>query len=263
MIGRMGTPSPTPAGKSPDASSGYFGYPALALTIGVYLIAPISTVLATAAVALMATYAILLVWRGKGFLGASAGAIAGLLLPTAIRYPTATPALGALLVVVVLLANGRTDVWLLRLSRKAVAASAVTLLVVMTFSALADRIAESGRRGLSWGAPTAPDNLLMAILLVLAASTVNAIYEESYWRVFLLDLMPDRLPLWAWVLATNLGFGLVHLYGTPGGWVGVGATFLFGLAMTAVRRLSGGSLVLCIVTHVAADVILLGGLYVW
>lgn len=65
----------------------------------------------------------------------------------------------------------------------------------------------------------------------------------------------------AWLVFVSAGFGLSHLHGTPGGWIGVAATFCFGIAMASLRRFARGTIVVCVVTHFVADLILLWGLY--
>ncbi len=114
-----------------------------------------------------------------------------------------------------------------------------------------------------WSRPRLPvDGLPLMMAVVVCAAAVNALFEELLWRVVLADLPGERVSGGlAWPVLVSAAFGLSHLHGTPGGWIGVAATFCFGLAMVALRRFAGGSIVVCVVAHFAADLILLWGLY--
>ncbi|MFC6448981.1 CPBP family intramembrane glutamic endopeptidase [Cellulomonas gelida] len=92
---------------------------------------------------------------------------------------------------------------------------------------------------------------------------VNSLFEELLWRAGMADMLAPRDSTAApWLIMVSLGFGLSHLYGTPGGWTGVVATACFGLAMAALRFCCRGSILLCVAVHAIADLVLLGMLYV-
>lgn len=115
----------------------------------------------------------------------------------------------------------------------------------------------------AWARPSLPDvGLPLIVCILVLGAAFNAVFEELLWRVVLVDLQGTRVAgNAAWLVTVSAGFGLSHLHGTPGGWIGVAATFCFGMAMTASRRLAGGSIVVCVVTHFVADLILLWGLH--
>lgn len=103
--------------------------------------------------------------------------------------------------------------------------------------------------------------VVASIIVVLIVSAVNACFEELLWRVELADLFRRQnlvVTQWAFVSAC---FGVSHLFGTPGGMVGIGIAALFRFAMYVIRALSNGSIVWAFVAHLLTDVILFGGLY--
>ncbi len=116
---------------------------------------------------------------------------------------------------------------------------------------------------ISWAGPRLPFDGLLGLLAWLAlAAAVNAVFEELLWRLVFADLPGVRAARKVlWLVFVSAGFGLSHLHGTPGGWIGVAATFCFGIAMASLRRFSRGAIVVCVVTHFVADLILLWGLY--
>ncbi|MCR6649412.1 MAG: CPBP family intramembrane metalloprotease [Cellulomonas sp.] len=124
----------------------------------------------------------------------------------------------------------------------------------------------SGRTGaaISWNEPTRPDLPIgLVVTGVVLVAVVNSLFEEFLWRAGMADMLAPRDSTAApWLIMVSLGFGLSHLYGTPGGWTGVVATACFGLAMAALRFCCRGSILLCVAVHAIADLVLLGMLYV-
>jgi len=88
----------------------------------------------------------------------------------------------------------------------------------------------------------------------------NALFEEYYWRGFLVSELGDRLhSRWRTVLVAGGLFGLHHIFALT--WLGdvwmvapaVLATMVAGAAW-AYLRVSGRSIVDCYISHVLADV---------
>ena len=98
-------------------------------------------------------------------------------------------------------------------------------------------------------------------LAILAGSTVNGYFEEVAWRVSAADLGKRVAPHTAWLMFTSLMFGASHLYGSPGGLVGIAWTAAFGASMHALRGVARGRILPCVTVHVIADLIILWSLY--
>jgi membrane protease YdiL (CAAX protease family) len=92
------------------------------------------------------------------------------------------------------------------------------------------------------------------VLLALAFSMVNAFVEETIYRGVLLDALDAALGAgWVAVLLQGAAFGLMHLYGFPRGWIGVGLATIYGGMMGVLRRRARGMFAPW-VGHVAVDV---------
>jgi uncharacterized protein len=102
------------------------------------------------------------------------------------------------------------------------------------------------------GAWTPP---VIGVALFLAL--VNAVAEEAFWRAFfgaaLLEGAASRPPA---ILGQGLGFGLMHLYGFPDGWLGVAATTVFGIT-AMLLSVRSGSIWPAIIAHGIADTAIL------
>ena len=186
------------------------------------------------------------------------------LVPILLGFSLATPALGLVGLVFVV---WRRPEWR-RLAGRAPArvwvAGAVTVVVVAAFALWWHQaFIAAPEGGFSWSRPRLPVEGLPLVLAALAlAGAVNSLFEELLWRVAFVGLPgTNAIGTAAWPLLVSAGFGLSHLHGTPGGWIGVAATFCFAIAMVWLRRRAGGTIVVCVVTHFVADLILLWGLY--
>jgi len=82
----------------------------------------------------------------------------------------------------------------------------------------------------------------------------NALLEEILYRGVMLSALDAAFGAgWFGLVVQSVSFGMAHfLGGFPCGWVGVGMTFLYGLAMGLLRRRSNG-LLLPWITHATAD----------
>ena len=96
-------------------------------------------------------------------------------------------------------------------------------------------------------------------VMAVFVSLGNALFEEYYWRGFLVSELGERLrSRWATVLVAGGLFGLHHIFALA--WLGspllvamaVGATMVAGAAW-AYLRASGRSIVDCYVSHLLAD----------
>ena len=103
-----------------------------------------------------------------------------------------------------------------------------------------------------------------AVLLLLAGfgfAVTNAFVEEMFFRGFFWYGLEGKKVLQ--VVVTALLFGFLHIRGFPGGAVGVGMVFVWGLFLALLRRRTGGMLAPYI-AHVVADMTIFGilcGLY--
>jgi len=85
-------------------------------------------------------------------------------------------------------------------------------------------------------------------------SLLNAAMEESMYRGVLMQALDTALgPGISSIIYQAAAFGLLHIKGIPGDWIGVGMTCIYGLMLGVIRRRSGGILA-PFATHVFADV---------
>jgi hypothetical protein len=90
--------------------------------------------------------------------------------------------------------------------------------------------------------------------LALLFSMLNATVEEAIFRGMLLQAFDGAFgPGWTAVVLQAVTFGVLHLYGFPRGWLGVGLATIYGLMTGVLRRRSGGLLAPWL-GHVAVDV---------
>ena len=81
---------------------------------------------------------------------------------------------------------------------------------------------------------------------------VNAVVEEVVYRQVVYEAARSVLPPAPAVIVQAAAFATLHVEGFPAGFAGVGLAFLYGLALGAIRSLTGG-LRLPIVAHIVAD----------
>ncbi len=103
----------------------------------------------------------------------------------------------------------------------------------------------------------------LLILLGLGFALLNAATEESVYRGILMHGLDAALgggtsP----VILQAVPFGLIHLNGIPGGWIGVGMAMTYGVMLGLVRRRAHGMLA-PFVAHVFADVVIFALLALW
>jgi membrane protease YdiL (CAAX protease family) len=102
--------------------------------------------------------------------------------------------------------------------------------------------------------PQWPWPMLAAAGLVF--SLANALIEESVYRGFLwAELDAAFRGRWVAPVISSLVFGLIHLEGVPGGYIGVVMATLYGFALAALRWRSGG-LATPVAAHVLADLVI-------
>lgn len=94
--------------------------------------------------------------------------------------------------------------------------------------------------------------LALLIPAVGVFAFVNAITEEIAYRGIVYETACALFPPTGAVIVQAAAFGALHVAGFPAGPVGVGLAFAYGLALGALRYLTGG-LRIPIVVHVAAD----------
>ncbi|WP_454857720.1 CPBP family intramembrane glutamic endopeptidase [Promicromonospora soli] len=182
------------------------------------------------------------------------------LVPTVLGWPLLTPAVGAVLLVLIAAGAKRRELvrspgvlaWCIG---GAVAAA------VVVFAFLWSPAPTTA--GFGWDQSPLPRETSAILLSIIASSLANSVFEEFAWRVALVDLRLHGAPhrLW-WLVYISAAFGVSHIHGLPGGMVGVGVTFLFALAMALVREASRGSIVACVAIHAVADAVLLWRSYV-
>lgn len=99
--------------------------------------------------------------------------------------------------------------------------------------------------------------LWLLIPSALAFSVVNAAVEEAAYRGVVLGALDKaRLTAPAALVLQAIAFAALHFRaGFPRGLVGVGLTFVYGLALGALRRHAGG-LMAPFITHVLTDVVI-------
>jgi len=85
-------------------------------------------------------------------------------------------------------------------------------------------------------------------------AVANALLEEILYRGVMMTALDAAFGAgWFALVVQAVSFGMAHYHGGfPCGWVGVGMTFFYGLAMGVLRRRSNG-LLLPWITHTAAD----------
>jgi len=107
-----------------------------------------------------------------------------------------------------------------------------------------------------------PDPLKLA-LAGLGFALVNAAVEEAIFRGVLLEALDGVFGAGHLsVLLQALPFGLIHLAGVPGGWLGVALATSYGWLLGLIRRRSGG-LLAPVLAHVCADAVIFGMLVAW
>lgn len=95
--------------------------------------------------------------------------------------------------------------------------------------------------------------------LVVAASVINSATEEIVWRGMLWSAATSAgLRPVSVVALTAVSFGMSHWQGYPGGWAGVAAATLLGVALGWLR-LRTSSLLAPFAVHLAADLVLFSG----
>jgi uncharacterized protein len=96
----------------------------------------------------------------------------------------------------------------------------------------------------------------LLILEGIGFALLNAAMEESIFRGVLMQALDETLgegtPS---VILQAIAFGLLHIKGIPGDWIGVAMATVYGLMLGAIRRRSQGILA-PYVTHVFADAVI-------
>ncbi|MCU1420823.1 MAG: family intrarane metalloprotease [Microbacteriaceae bacterium] len=105
----------------------------------------------------------------------------------------------------------------------------------------------------SWLPRTRPVVILFCVLLALT----NSIFEETLWRFLIFDMARRFLSKGVSVVAVSIAFGLSHFGAIPGGIDGILLTALFSLMSFGLIAAAKSSLVPSIVTHCAADTLVL------
>jgi membrane protease YdiL (CAAX protease family) len=146
--------------------------------------------------------------------------------------------------------------WLTRGSISWRVVAAMVLTIVVSIAAL-----------LLWVAVLRPplvDNVRLppAPLWLIAAGAVgwsmlNAVGEECVFRGMLLDALRTSMSSTTAVVVQAMAFGLIHFRGFPSGWVGVALAAVYGLMLGALRLRAGGMLA-PVLTHVFADLTIMG-----
>jgi membrane protease YdiL (CAAX protease family) len=93
----------------------------------------------------------------------------------------------------------------------------VTVLIVAVYVAVT--------RSAHWS----PMALLPFLPIILAGAAINAVCEEFVFRNSILPLLRPLMGVLAAAWLTSLRFGVGHLFGNPGGLMGVGITTVYGL----------------------------------
>jgi membrane protease YdiL (CAAX protease family) len=86
---------------------------------------------------------------------------------------------------------------------------------------------------------------------------LNAVGEECVFRGMLLDALRTSMSSTTAVVVQAMAFGLIHFRGFPSGWVGVALAAVYGLMLGALRLRAGGMLA-PVLTHVFADLTIMG-----
>ena len=124
------------------------------------------------------------------------------------------------------------------------ALAVVPLGVVWLPAAVAASVLAAAVTAVAW---SRRDRLAVAVFVV-----VNATAEEVAYRVVAFDAARRSVGPWLAVVVQAATFGTLHVAGFPAGLAGIGLTFLYGLALGAIRLLTGG-LRLAIGVHMLAD----------
>lgn len=95
--------------------------------------------------------------------------------------------------------------------------------------------------------------VLVTLIVLVCLALGNAVGEEVLWRGAFHSELTAKHPSYQY-LGQAASFGLAHLYGLPGGLLGVGLASVFALACTWLRRRYG--LGHAILAHFAADVVM-------
>lgn len=93
---------------------------------------------------------------------------------------------------------------------------------------------------------------VVLVLGIVVFVVFNALAEELAYRGVVFEAAAGQFRPAAAVFLQAAAFGTLHIAGFPGGLVGVGLTFVYGLALGAVRHLTDG-LRLALIAHMAAD----------
>lgn len=94
------------------------------------------------------------------------------------------------------------------------------------------------------------------MLPIPAAAIINATTEEVVFRGAILSIL-NKLPGWLAVVISGVTFAISHWSsGIPSGMVGVGAAFMFGMALALLYRLSK-SILLLITVHCVVNAVML------
>lgn len=103
--------------------------------------------------------------------------------------------------------------------------------------------------------------IFLLLLSGLGFAFSNAFVEEMFFRGFLWHGLAGSK--WTQLTGTAVLFGMLHIRGFPGGVVGIGMVFVWGIFLGILRRRSQGMLAPYL-AHVAADMTIFGilcGLY--
>ena len=85
----------------------------------------------------------------------------------------------------------------------------------------------------------------------------NAVAEEVVFRGAIWDGFGTVIPRWGAIAVTALLFAGFHLYGFPGGPIGMAMVLVWGIALGILRVRSAGMLA-PIVAHIGADLVVFG-----
>jgi membrane protease YdiL (CAAX protease family) len=99
-------------------------------------------------------------------------------------------------------------------------------------------------------------NPALLIFEGIGFALLNAAMEESIYRGVLMQALDEALgPGWHSLILQAAAFGLLHIKGIPGDWIGVGMAMIYGLMLGIIRRRSSGILA-PFATHIFADIII-------
>lgn len=199
---------------------------------------------------------------GNRKLALVAGACCISLAPILIGWNTLVPPLGAAVFLVLVHRILRSKGTYLLPKQLAVISVAVAIVVAVGFAQVIFFGQSARGMTLEWIVlPGQEYGKGIAVTVVVLASVVNAAFEEAMWRVALPSLFPAEVPRYVQWVIISLCFGAAHMYGTPGGLLGMSFSAVFGLSMCLLRQLSGGSIWWILGVHFCADVILIGAIY--